>query len=597
MSYNNIHNSNGVPRNPNRKNTTFIYETPQSPSRSTRIQDPPRLEPGSFPPSGSPRRRINLNSTIFSDRYIPNRTGIDLQTAFSLSNDDEIIISGSNNNTNNVDNEIEIRREEEANRTFTNVLKAELFGDNIPMINVKGRSMGNNRESPSSVSNTATPPRSSASASSTPAAVASGSVSANASTTATTSTGTGAIAANANSSTAATATTSSAASASATTIEDDITTTPRRKVNLFTYQSPQKSRPISRDLQQELYSLSPIRQESQKILLSPQRKTRTISKIPYRVLDAPELSDDFYLNLVDWGSQDILAVGLGDSVYLWDGSTQSVDRLCNLTGKDKITSLNWIGAGSHLAIGTLNGVVEIWDVTKMKCIRTMLGHSLRVSSLSWNEHILSSGSRDRTILNRDVRIEDHYINKFLHHKQEICGLKWNIDENKLASGGNDNNLFIWDGLNPKPLYEFTNHHTAAVKAIAWSPHQRGILASGGGTADKTIKIWNTLTGNLINDVNTGSQVCNLIWSKNSNELVSSHGYSRNQIIVWKYPNMQQIAQLTGHTYRVLYLSLSPDGETIVTGAGDETLRFWNIFEKNKPEPSSSVLLGAFSQLR
>jgi cell division cycle 20-like protein 1 (cofactor of APC complex) len=25
--------------------------------------------------------------------------------------------------------------------------------------------------------------------------------------------------------------------------------------------------------------------------------------------------------------------------------------------------------------------------------------------------------------------------------------------------------------------------------------------------------------------------------------------------------------------------MSPDGETIVTGAGDETLRFWNIFPK------------------
>ena len=84
-----------------------------------------------------------------------------------------------------------------------------------------------------------------------------------------------------------------------------------------------------------------MRQDSQKLLLSPQKKPRTIS-IPYRVLDAPELSDDFYLNLVDWGQQDVLAVGLGDSVYLWDGATQSVDRLCNLTNKDKVTSLNWI---------------------------------------------------------------------------------------------------------------------------------------------------------------------------------------------------------------------------------------------------------------
>ena len=29
--------------------------------------------------------------------------------------------------------------------------------------------------------------------------------------------------------------------------------------------------------------------------------------------------------------------------------------------------------------------------------------------------------------------------------------------------------------------------------------------------------------------------------------------------------------------RVLYLAMSPDGYTIVTGAGDETLRFWNIY--------------------
>ena len=43
----------------------------------------------------------------------------------------------------------------------------------------------------------------------------------------------------------------------------------------------------------------------------------------------------------------------------------------------------------------------------------------------------------------------------------------------------------------------------------------------------------------------------------------------------------QLATLTGHTYRVLYLAGSPDGQTIVTGAGDQTLRFWNVFPPNK----------------
>lgn len=459
--------------------------------------------------------------------------------------------SGSAHNDERSANEIELRKEEEANRTFSLVLKAELFGDNVPMAAAELARPTARAESPERPvrganlrrttisSGRVTPPRP-----------------------ATSSTG-----------------------------------TPRHGANLFTYQLPTKLRPILRDVLSELFSLLPVRLDLQRFLLSPQKKTRTISKVPYRVLDAPELSDDFYLNLVDWGLQDILAVGLGDSVYLWDGLTQSVERLCVLENKDKVTSLSWIGSGSHLAVGTLKGLVEIWDATKIKCVRTMTGHKLRVSALAWNEHILSSGSRDRSIYNRDVRVQSHYINSFEAHKQEICGLKWNVEENKLASGGNDNNLFVWDGLNPKPLHQFSEH-TAAVKAIAWSPHQRGILASGGGTADKTIKVWNTLTGARLNNVETGSQVCNLIWSKNSNEIVSTHGYSRNQVIVWKYPSMQQVAQLTGHTYRVLYLSLSPDGETIVTGAGDETLRFWNVFDKNRnDEPPSSVLLEAFSQLR
>jgi len=155
-------------------------------------------------------------------------------------------------------------------------------------------------------------------------------------------------------------------------------------------------------------------------------------------------------------------------------------------------------------------------------------------------------------------------------------------------------LFIWNIHSQRsPVIRF-NDHTAAVKAIAWSPHCHGLLASGGGTADRKIRFWNTLTFHPQGDplstrqgprplqvIETGSQVCNLLWSKNVNELVSTHGYSLNQIIVWKYPLMSKLMTLTGHTFRVLYLANSPDGQTIVTGAGDETLRFWNVFPNPK----------------
>lgn len=347
--------------------------------------------------------------------------------------------------------------------------------------------------------------------------------------------------------------------------------------------TPRSAHTVNLNVRSELYSTSPIRYESQRILETPRKQPRYINKVPFKVLDAPDLQDDFYLNLVDWGSTNVLGVGLANSVYMWNSQSSRVTKLCELKD-DTVTSVSWIQRGTHLAIGTGKGLVQIWDAEHCRRLRTMVGHTNRVGALAWNDHILTSGSRDRLIYHRDVRSPDQYLRRLSGHKQEVCGLKWNTEDGQLASGGNDNKLMVWDKLNETPLYRFSDH-CAAVKAIAWSPHQHHLLASGGGTADRTIKFWNTSTGSLVKEVDTGSQVCNLSWSKNSDEIISTHGYSQNQIVIWKYPRMEQVVSLTGHTFRVLYLAMSPDGQTVVTGAGDETLRFWKIYDKRATRDS------------
>jgi cell division cycle 20-like protein 1 (cofactor of APC complex) len=335
------------------------------------------------------------------------------------------------------------------------------------------------------------------------------------------------------------------------------------------------------------FSLTPFgTASSQQLMAAPQKHRRKIAKVPFKVLDAPALQDDFYLNLVDWSSQNVLAVGLGSCVYLWSACTSKVTKLCDLAeAEDIVTSVSWAQRGTHLAVGTNKGEVQLWDTIKVKKVRTMTGHTARVGTLAWTGPTLASGSRDRLIFLRDVREKSAFTSRLNAHRQEVCGLKWSYDEPAfLASGGNDNQLHVVDSRNPtQPIHRFTDH-TAAVKAIAWSPHQHGLLASGGGTADRCIRFWNTLSGSALNCVDTGSQVCNIAWSQNCNEIVSTHGYSLNQIVVWRYPSMSKVVTLTGHTYRVLYLAMSPDGSTIVTGAGDETLRFWQVF----PGPRSDA---------
>lgn len=329
----------------------------------------------------------------------------------------------------------------------------------------------------------------------------------------------------------------------------------------------------------------------------PAKSRRHIPQSSERTLDAPELVDDFYLNLLDWGSNNVLAIALSNTVYLWDASNGSTSELVTIDDEDgPVTSVSWAPDGRHIAIGLNNSHVQIWDSTTNRQLRTLRGcHRSRVDSLAWNNHILTTGGMDGKIINNDVRVREHIVETYRGHQQEICGLKWSASGQQLASGGNDNLLFIWDrsmasSNSPMQWLHRLEDHTAAVKALAWCPFQGNLLASGGGGGDQCIKFWNTHTGACLNSVNTGSQVCSLLWSKHERELLSSHGFTQNQLTLWKYPSMVKMAELTGHTSRVLFTAQSPDGYTVASAAGDETLRFWNVFgtpEVAKPAPKAN----------
>eukprot|EP01004_Peranema_trichophorum_P002283 NODE_1353_length_1998_cov_89.296000_g1145_i0.p1 GENE.NODE_1353_length_1998_cov_89.296000_g1145_i0~~NODE_1353_length_1998_cov_89.296000_g1145_i0.p1 ORF type:complete len:436 (-),score=66.09 NODE_1353_length_1998_cov_89.296000_g1145_i0:636-1943(-) len=340
---------------------------------------------------------------------------------------------------------------------------------------------------------------------------------------------------------------------------------------------------------------------NKKVPTAKAKPMRIISPIAEKILDAPDIVDDYYLNLLDWSSSNVIAVALGTTVYLWHASSGEVTRLMDGEENESmaITSVNWSIDGTTIAVGGDDCTIQIWDCSRQKKIRTLRGHSNRVSCLAWNGTTLSSGSRDTSILNHDVRMRESITATLASHTQEVCGLKYSSDGTQLASGGNDNKLCIWDISSSSsgvvsPRFECTAH-TAAVKALGWAPFQRNLLASGGGTQDRTIRFWNTINGECINSIDAGSQVCSLVWAKHARELVTSHGFTDNQLSVWKYPSLVRIADLKGHESRVLYTSLSPDGRTVVSAAGDETIRFWRVFEyepkkvpARKDEISSSL---------
>jgi len=316
------------------------------------------------------------------------------------------------------------------------------------------------------------------------------------------------------------------------------------------------------------------------------RASRHIPSAPERILDAPDLLDDYYLNLLDWSKDNRVAVALGSAVYVWSAESGEIMQLCERPNVN-ITSVQWAPGGQFLAIGNDECEVQLWDVNRSKQVRKMSGHSARVSALAWNGSTVSSAGRDTSILNHDVRLQQHVVSTYEGHKQEVCGLTWSHDGQVLASGGNDNLLFLWDQAAGRARFTVTDHG-AAVKALAWCPFANDTLATGAGTTDPSIRFYNTSTGACLNTINTGAQVCSLQWSRHYKEIVSSHGWTNN-LCVWKYPSMVKSAELSGHTSRVLHTAQSPDGTTIVS-AGDETLRFWKVWQPSDASQSQSAKL-------
>jgi cell division cycle protein 20 (cofactor of APC complex) len=312
---------------------------------------------------------------------------------------------------------------------------------------------------------------------------------------------------------------------------------------------------------------------------------RRIPSAPERVLDAPGLVDDYYLNLLDWSCNNQVAIGLERSVYVWSAESGSVASLLECCNDTYISSVKWSGDGAYVGVGLGTGEVQIWDVDEGTKLRSMYGHDTRVGVMGWNKHILSTGARSGLVFNHDVRVANHKVAELVSHTGEVCGLEWRADGAQLATGANDNLVSIWDARSlAAPKFTKTNHR-AAVKAVAWCPWQSNLLATGGGSNDRQIYFWNTTTGARINHIPTDSQVTSLRWSTHYKEIVSTGGFPDNSLSIWSYPSGVKNMEVPAHESRVLHSALSPDGQILATAAADESLKFWKIFEKKPGQPS------------
>lgn len=90
-------------------------------------------------------------------------------------------------------------------------------------------------------------------------------------------------------------------------------------------------------------------------------------------------------------------------------------------------------------------------------------------------------------------------------------------------------------------------HSAAVKAIAFCPWQRGLIATGGGSNDRAIHFYHTFSGACLATINVHAQVTSLIWSTTRREIAATFGYAQPEhpyrIAVFSWPECRQVVAI------------------------------------------------------
>lgn len=159
-----------------------------------------------------------------------------------------------------------------------------------------------------------------------------------------------------------------------------------------------------------------------------------------------------------------------------------------------------------------------------------------------------------------------------------------MDETQAAFGSNDNTVSIWDIKDLQgPKLKFILPHSAAIKAIAFCPWSKSLLATGGGTKDRTIRFWHSCTGTLIKSFFTNSQITSLTWSKTTKEIVATFGFGETKVLltVYSYPDMKPLSQVASPVeLRILSATISPDGNSLCVATNDSTIRIYKLWNHN-----------------
>ncbi len=263
----------------------------------------------------------------------------------------------------------------------------------------------------------------------------------------------------------------------------------------------------------------------------------------------------------------------GDEIITqWD--TNTGEKLKTFDINHYMRYVTFDSTGDIAVHGNGDHQIRIIDLSSGE-IGELLGHEGQVEciSISPTGNYIASGSNDNAVRIWSNFNQDSCI-LLKGHENSVDCLQFSHDGELLASGSNDHSVRIWFVSTAKIKCVFTMH-TQFVACIAFSQNRPWVISG----SESEILIWEMNRCELIYRLEQPSfQLLSIAFSSNS-EYVLCSGRDE-KIMLYEVMSGKKIDELRGHNEYVSQVSFSLNGDRIISGSYDGTVRFWE-FDKER----------------